>query len=421
MFALVDCNNFYVSCERVFRPDLNGRPVVVLSNNDGCVIARSNEAKSLGIPMGAPAFQYERLFRENGVCIFSANFALYGDMSRRIMDLLCEFAPEAEIYSIDECFLKLNGINPDLLNPMGQQMVKKIKQCTGIPISVGIAPTKALAKVANRIAKKYSEQTQHVYFIRDEAQRIKALKWLKIEDVWGIGRRHATRLNRIGVNNALQFTALPNEWVKKHMSVVGLRLKRDLEGLPTLTLTREQPKKNIAVTRSFEKGYNSFEELKERIATFAVCCAEKLRQQNSCCHAIMVFVRTHSFRQDLPQYRRNILLKLPFPTQSSIELSAFASKALALIYKEGYLYKKAGVVVQQLCPAHPIPLQLFENSNEKHRPLMLAIDGLNRRFGKQKIRLATQDLQQVWKMKQAHLSPCYTTRISDIIEIKAEK
>jgi DNA polymerase V len=417
MFALVDCNNFYASCERVFRPDLRGKPIVVLSNNDGCVIARSNEAKEIGIPMGAPAFEYDALFRQNNVHVFSANFALYGDMSQRVMNVLSDYTPEIEIYSIDECFLNLKGFEFFNLQEYGQEMHQKVVQWTGIPISVGMAPTKALSKVANRIAKKFSVQTKGVYIIDNEEKRIKALKWLKIEDVWGIGRQHSKRLRAYGVKTAYDFTMLDDAFVQKHLSIVGLRLKKDLSGIPTLDLEESHPKKNIATTRSFETNYTELEQLNERISTFAVSCAEKLRKQKSCCKSLMVFIHTNGHRKDLPQYSRNIVVQLPFATNSSIELAQFAKQALKLIYRPGYAYKKAGVIVQDFTPENTIQQTLFEKSNEKHVPLMQAIDQLNARMGQQKIRLASQDIKRVWKMKQEKLSPRYTTKLSDIITI----
>ncbi|MDP2060397.1 MAG: Y-family DNA polymerase [Flavobacteriaceae bacterium] len=350
MFALIDCNNFYASCERVFRPDLVGKPVVVLSNNDGCVIARSGEAKAIGIPMGAAAFEYEKMFKQNNVHVFSANFALYGDMSQRVMDILSGYSPEIEIYSIDEAFLKLKGFEKFDLQKYGAEMRYKVQKWTGIPISVGIAPTKALAKVANKIAKKYPKELQNVYIIDTEEKRTKALKWLKIEDVWGIGRQHSKRLKAINVNTAYDFTQLDDVWVKTHLAIVGLRLKHDLSGIPTLDLEEAQPKKNISTTRSFESNYTELAQLRERIVTFAVSCAEKLRKQNSCCNSLRVFIHTNEHRKDLPQYSRNMVIQLPFPTNSSMELATFANLALQKIFREGYHYKKAGVIVQDLRP-----------------------------------------------------------------------
>ena len=418
MFALIDCNNFYASCERVFRPDLNGKPIVVLSNNDGCVIARSNEAKALGIPMGAPAFEYEAVFKQHKIHVFSANFPLYGDLSHRVMTLLGEFSPEIEIYSIDEAFLKLTGFDFYDLQAYGNEMLQRVTKGTGVPISVGIAPTKALAKVANRIAKKYPKETKGTYIIDTEEKRLKALKWLAIEDVWGVGRKHAARLRLQGVKTALDFTQLSDAWVQKSMSIVGLRLKRDLEGKPTLDLEALKVKKNIATTRSFEKTLTELDQLKERVATFAVTAAEKLRKQKSCCKAISVFVHTNGFRQDLPQYAQNTLAKLPYPTNSSIELAQFAQQALERIYRKGFQYKKAGVILVDILPENQVQQSLFENSNPKHISLMQTLDDLNQRFGQQKIKLAVQDQKRVWKMKQEKLSPRYTTSLKDVITIK---
>lgn len=417
MFALIDCNNFYASCERVFRPDLIGKPIVVLSNNDGCVIARSNEAKDLGVPMGAPAFEYQELFKTKQIHVFSANFALYGDMSNRVMRIISDFAPEIEIYSIDECFLKLNGFDLFDLEKYGAAMRKKVLQWTGIPVSIGIAPTKALSKVANRIAKKYTAQTGGVYFIQNEAQRIKALKWLKIEDVWGIGKQYAQRLVDAGVYNAFDFTQLDEQWIRRNFSVVGLRLQKDLKGIPALDLAIEQAKKNIATTRTFEKNYTSIDDIKERISTFAITCAEKLRGQKSYCKALTVFIRTNRHQQNNQQYAPTIHIKLPFPTNSSIELSQFATQGLQQIFKAGYAYKKAGVIIQDFIPQHQLQLNLFENSNTKHLKLMQTIDAINKNIGDKKIKLASQDLNRVWKMKQAHLSPRYSTHLKEIITI----
>ncbi len=417
MFALIDCNNFYASCERVFRPDLVGKPVVVLSNNDGCVIARSSEAKAIGIPMGAVAFEYEKMFKQNNVHVFSANFALYGDMSQRVMDILSGYSPEIEIYSIDEAFLKLKGFEKFDLQKYGAEMRYRVQKWTGIPISVGIAPTKALAKVANKIAKKYPKELRNVYIIDTEEKRTKALKWLKIEDVWGIGRQHSKRLKAINVNTAYDFTQLDDVWVKTHLAIVGLRLKHDLSGIPTLDLEEAQPKKNISTTRSFESNYTELAQLRERIVTFAVSCAEKLRKQNSCCNSLRVFIHTNEHRKDLPQYSRNMVIKLPFPTNSSMELATFANLALQKIFREGYHYKKAGVIVQDFTPEKTQQLKLFESRNEKHIPLMQVVDKLNKSYGQQKIRLAGQDINRIWKMKQEKLSPRYTTKLSDIITI----
>lgn len=419
MFALVDCNNFYASCERVFNPSLRNKPVVVLSNNDGCVIARSNEAKAVGVPMGAPAFKYRQLFEANGVHVFSSNFALYGDLSHRVMTVLADFCPAMEIYSIDECFMDFSGFELHDLNRIGLEMKQKVLKWTGIPISVGFAPTKALAKAANKIAKKFPERTNGVYSIDTDDKRIKALKWLKIEDVWGIGRQQTKRLQAIQVYTAFQFTEMSDYWVRNNLTVVGLRLKHDLQGIPTLQLEDVKDKKNIATTRTFDSNYTKLEQIKERVAGFAVACAAKLRAQKSCCRSIMVFIHTNGFREDQEQYSRNIVIKLPFATNSSIELAKFAIQALERIFKEGYAYKKAGVIVMDFSPEENQQLSIFENRNPKHIKLMTAIDKINQSYGQQKIRLAVQDTGRVWKMKQEQLSPRYTTNLNEIITVKS--
>lgn len=418
MFALVDCNNFYASCERVFQPDLNGKPIVVLSNNDGCAVARSNEAKALGIPMGAPAFEYRDLFEKHNVQVFSSNYALYGDMSARVMAMLSEYTPDLEIYSIDEAFLDFSGHERYYdLQHIGMEIKHKVTKGTGIPISVGFAPTKALAKVANRIAKKFPEQTGGVYVMDSAAKIDKAIRWLKIEDVWGIGRQHTKRLNDRGVKTAYDFTLMPDFWVKKHMSIVGLRLKKELSGIRTLELETPEKKQNIACTRSFDKDYTTFEELKERVVTFAAVCAAKLRAQDSHCNVISVFIHTNFFKSHLPQYSKSRTVDLPFPTNSSIELSQFCTDALKAIYKPGFAYKKAGVIVMELTPADCAQKNIFQNSDPRHAPLFAVVDKLNKSIGANKVKLAAQDQGRTWKMRQEKLSRRYTTRIDEIIDI----
>ena len=418
MFGLVDCNNFYASCQRVFEPHLTGKPVVILSNNDGCVIARSNEAKALGIKMGAPAFECEKLFRENHVHIYSSNFALYGDMSSRVMNTLSTFTPSMEIYSIDEAFLKFDGFDFHDLKKYGEKIQKVVTKGTGIPISVGIAPTKTLAKVANKIAKKYPIQTRSSYVIDTEIKRTKALKWTEIDDVWGIGSRYAIKLKNIGVNNAYQFSILSNDWVKKEMSIVGLRIKHELMGNPMLDLEKIQQKKAIATTRSFERLYTQYEDLSERVSAFTAYSSEKLRKQNSHSNLVMVFIRTNYFRKDQPQYSRSIVIKTDYATSSYIELNRCAQIGLKKIYKSGYQYKKAGVILMGISPDSTTQLSLFESPNPKHRILMRAMDRLNQSIGSTKVMFAGQSLDRKWKMKQERLSPYFTTKIKDVIKIK---
>lgn len=417
MFALIDCNNFYASCERVFKPNLIGKPIVVLSNNDGCVIARSNEAKEF-VPMGAVAFKFKEVFRQHNIKVFSSNYPLYGDMSQRVMNILSTFSPDIEVYSIDEAFLKFKGFENYNLNDYGLEMITKVKQFTHIPISVGIAPTKALSKIANKIAKKFSNKTKGVYVIDNEEKRLKALKWTKIEDVWGIGRKISKRLKAIKINTAYDFIQLPDTYIRKEFSVVGLRLKHELEGKPTLQLESIKAKQNIATTRSFAKNLSELDDLKERVSTFACSCAEKLRKQKSVCNAIMVFVHTNRYKKNEPQYSRNIVLKLPFASNSDITISQYANKAMETIYKKGYSYKKAGVIVLGIVPQNTIQHNLFENENPKHIELMKTIDKMNSKIGYKKVKLANQNIQKTWVMRQEKLSKRYTTDWNELLEVQ---
>jgi DNA polymerase V len=417
MFALVDCNNFYASCERVFNPSLQHKPIVILSNNDGCIIARSDEAKKLGIPMGAPIFKYRAIIANHSVKVFSSNYSLYGDMSSRVMSILKQFTPDIQVYSIDESFLKLEGFEDYNLTDYGILMKNRILKWTGIPTCAGIAPTKALSKVANKIARKYPNQTNGVYVIDTEVKRINALKWTKIKDIWGIGKKLSNRLSIKGCKNAYDFTQLHESWVKSNMSVVESRLQRDLLGIPTLDLEVQKSKKSIATTRTFEKPLKELDKIKERISTFAFVSGEKLRRQNSHCHMIIVILRSNYFREDLKQHYVTKVISLPYPTNSSLVLSNYAIKAIGEVFKNGIAYKKAGIILTGLVPSNNYQLNIFDWENSNHQPLMKAIDKINYRFSN-KIKLANQDLKKTWKMKQDHLSPNYTTNLQDIIKVK---
>jgi DNA polymerase V len=419
MFALIDCNNFYASCERVFQPQYEHKAVVILSNNDGCVIARSNEAKALGIPMGAPAFKFRNEFKKHNIKVFSSNYPLYGDMSNRVMKILETYTPNVEIYSIDEAFLKFEGFDHFDLIESGFRMRKQVRQWTGIPVSVGLAPSKALAKIANKIAKKFDQKTGGVYAIDSAEKRLKALKWTPIEDVWGVGRQHAKRLKAMQIKTALDFVNLPDEWVKKHMSILGLRLKRDLEGIPSIQLEEFTPsKKSIATTRSFKNVLNIFTSLEERITTFTLLGAEKLRKQKSCATALHVFVRSNPFNPDAVQYRNGCTLTLPHATDSNFVLNRYALMGLRSIFKPGIEYKKAGVILLGITPSSSRQITLFEQDTAKHAVLMQTLDKIHRRYGPHRMKLATQDLKQTWKMKREHLSNRFTTEINEIIRVK---
>lgn len=419
MFALVDCNNFYASCERAFQPQLNNVPVAILSNNDGCFISRSDEAKALGLPMAAPEFKYRQFCKEKGIQVFSSNYPLYGDMSTRVMNILGTFTPDLEVYSVDEAFLKFEGFNNCDFEAYGREIQRTVQKCTGIPISIGIAPTKALAKVANKIAKKLKSRTGGVYVIQSEERRIKALKWTKIESVWGIGHGNLKRVQTQNVKTAYDFTQLSDEWVRKQMAIIGLRLKKDLEGIPTLDLDDDtRDKKAIATTRSFESTYSDIENIKERISTFASSCAEKLRSQGSSCNHIVVFLRSDRHKKDEPQDRGSLIVTLPYATDSSLTISNYAVKAAIALFKPGIKYKKAGVIVSGLVPTNARQLDLFLSENPKHHKLMQVMDGINDKYGGHKMKIANQDLERTWKMRQEHLSPRYTTNINEIITVK---
>ncbi|SFB85845.1 DNA polymerase V [Flagellimonas taeanensis] len=419
MFALVDCNNFYASCERAFQPQFNNVPVAILSNNDGCFISRSDEAKNLGLPMAAPAFKYRKFCEDQGIKVFSSNYPLYGDMSTRVMNILGKFTPDMEVYSVDEAFLKFDGFQNYDFEAYGREIQQTVQKCTGIPISIGIAPTKALAKVANKIAKKLKSRTGGVYVIQSEERRIKALKWTKIETVWGIGHGNLKRVQTQNVKTAYDFTQLSDEWVRKQMAIIGLRLKKDLQGIPTLDLDDDtRDKKAIATTRSFESTYSDMENIKERISTFASSCAEKLRNQGSSCNHIVVFLRSDRHKKDEPQDRGSVIVTLPYATDSSLTISNYAVRAAVSIFKPGVKYKKAGVIVSGLVPTSARQLDLFLSENPKHHKLMQVMDGINDKYGNNKMKIANQDLERTWKMRQEHLSPRYTTNINEIITVK---
>jgi len=419
MFALIDCNNFYASCERVFQPHLNGKPVVILSNNDGCVIARSNEAKSLGIPMGAPAFKYKEVFQKNKVQIFSSNFTLYGDISNRVMSIISRYVPDVEIYSIDEAFIKFDGFSEEEANEKCSDIIKTILKWTGIHVSIGLAPTKSLAKVANRIAKKYSTRTKGFYSINNNEKRIKALKNISAGDIWGIGFQNEKKLLKVNVKSGMDFVNLPDQWVKKNMSIIGLKLKKELEGIPTLNIEEGRiDKKSIATTRSFESEISSLNDLIERITTFSVVAAKKLRRQNSECNMISIFIRSNPFKQNDDKYHFSLTGSLPFSTNSSIEISKFAVKLLTKIYSKNKSYKKAGIILMGLSPQSSHQFSLFDQNIDKQKKLMRSIDNIDNKYGLYKVRLASQDQKRIWKMKRQKLSRNYTTEIDEVLIVK---
>lgn len=416
MFGLLDCNNFYASCERVFNPALNGKPIVVLSNNDGCVIARSNEAKAIGIKMGAPAFQIKDEVLKYDISVFSSNYTLYGDMSGRVMSILTDQVPEIEVYSIDEAFITLDGIND--LQTLGAKIIDKIIRGTGIPVSLGIASTKTLAKLANKFAKKYPAYNR-ICIIDSDEKRIKALKLAKIGDVWGIGRRQASKLEKINVKTAYDFTQLTGSWVRKNMTVVGERTWKELRGISCIDMESAPPaKKQICTSRSFGKMVTDFETLAEAVATYASTCAKKLRKQKSYALSLMVFIHTNNFREDLPQYWKNIVVKLPVPTSETMEIVHYALSGLKNIFIEGYQYKKAGVIITEI--SEGAQLGLFDSiDREKRDKLMQAVDKINGEYNNH-IQLAVQGIGREWKLKQEQLSQRYTTDMNEILTINCK-
>ncbi|MFV0198842.1 DUF4113 domain-containing protein [Empedobacter falsenii] len=372
------------------------------------------------MPMGVPAFEYENNFRLNKINVFSSNYALYADMSNRVMTILKSYCPDIEIYSIDESFLLFKGFDNYDLVKYAQEIKQKIYTITKIPVCIGIAPTKALAKVANRIAKKFPKHHNGVYMIDSKEKINKALKWLKCEDIWGIGRRLAKRLAFVGCKNAYDFTLLSDEYIKRNFSIVELRLKKELLGESILKLDEVQRKKSIATTRSFEKTINDYENLKERVSTFAVYCAEKLRKEQSKCNIITVFVMTNRFDEKQSFVSNSLSTALDFDSNSSIVLSKSALFLLdKLVPTEGKVpdYKKAGVIVSAITPDNQAQMNLFHEESPKHKALMSVMDQLNANYGDHMLKLASQDVRRKWKMKQERLSPCYTTRFTDILNV----
>lgn len=422
MFALIDCNNFYVSCERVFNPALNGKPVVVLSNNDGCVIARSNESKALGIKMGVPAYQIQDLIKLHDIAVYSSNLKLYGNMSDRVMNIIKEYVPATEIYSIDEAFADLSGISLSKLEILGRVIVQKVRQYTGIPISIGIAPTKTLAKVANKFAKKYPAY-KNIALIDTEEKRIKALNRFKIGDVWGIGRQNEKKLNAIGVHTAWDFTQLTSDLVRKKMTVTGLRTWEELHGKSCITLeTAPANKKEICTSRSFSHEFTNFSDLQSSVATFTAMTAEKLRKQKSVCGEIKVFIYTNPFKKDIPQHYECRIIQFDVPTDDTSKLVHIATYALKSLYRKGYAYKKAGVILSEISPNAAVQKSLFENikDDEKKSRLMKTVDEINRQQGRNTLLLAAQGLEGI-KMHREHFSQSYTTNWNEILIVKAKE
>lgn len=414
MIALVDCNNFYVSCERVFAPKLEKRPVVVLSNNDGCVIARSEEAKALGIKMGTPYFKIDYLIEKEGLTVFSSNYTLYGDMSSRVMEALNLFSPETEIYSIDEAFLSLDSTNEDS-SAFGQKIRSSVLKWLGLPVSVGVAPNKTLAKIANRVAKK---SNLGVFELTDEKLQNEILSEFPISDVWGIGDKSVRKLKALGIQNAFQLKNLDRRWARKLLTVVGGRIVEELNGKVCLPLELvPPPKKSITCSRSFGALVEDLEILKEALDSYLTQTGEKMRKHNLAANAVTVFLSTNRFAKTL-QYNNSLTIELANPSNSTKELREWTRKALNEIYKKGYLYKKVGVILLGLQPESSETIRLYnEKSYEKDKRLMQALDKISNKFGRETVRFGMKRNTEQWQMKAEMKSKRFTTSLKEVLQI----
>lgn len=414
--ALVDANNFYVSCERVFAPRLIGRPVVVLSNNDGCVIARSDEAKALGVKMGAPLFKTQHLVEAHGVAVYSSNYCLYGDMSQRVMGALQEFTPEVEVYSIDEAFMSLDAGGRSVLT-QAVEIREKVRQWTGIPVSVGVSQTKTLAKVANRAAKK-SPTAQGVLDLTDPRDQTAVLEETPVGDVWGVGPAYVKLLKAAGITTARKLRDADRRWVRRRMTVVGARIVEELRGIRCLALEQCPPqKKSITCSRSFGVLVGSLRELREAVAVYMTRAAEKLRRARLAAGVVTVFINTNRFSQE-PQYANSVTLELAHSTDSTGELLEWALRGLERIFREGYRYKKAGVMLNRLVPSDQQSKRLFLDADyERSRRVMKAVDEINARHGHDTVRLGAARPDGRWQTKFLRRSPRYTTRLCEVLTI----
>ena len=412
--ALIDCNSFYVSCERLFNPKIKNIPVVVLSNNDGCVISRSTEAKKLGIKMGEPYFKVKELVRKNNVQIFSSNYSLYGDLSRRVMKVLKGFSDKIEIYSIDEAFIDLSHIKDENIEDYGKKIRERVLKWTGIPTSVGISCTKTLSKVANHVAKK---NKTGVIFLKDNIDDV--LKNFDISDIWGVGRQLSKLYIKNGINNAYKLKNISNSWVKKSTNVLGAKTVMELRGIPCINLeTEETKRKSCCVSRSFGRKIESLNKLKESITTHCLNAAEKIRNDNQTTRSITVFIRTSPFDKNRKYYSNSLTIDLPVATNNSLELVKVAIEGLKKIYKYGYFYQKAGVILSKLSEAGEKNLNLLTPILEnKSQTLMKAIDVTNAKYGRNVISVAQAGINNSWKMRREHSSKIDTASFDSLPKI----
>lgn len=413
LVALVDCNNFYASCERVFNPKLQKRPVVVLSNNDGCIIARSNEAKVLGIPMGAPLFKYRQLINQHRIAVCSSNYTLYGDLSQRVMETLGHFSPHLQVYSIDEAFMLLDPSDCELI---ARQARKTVLQWVGIPVSIGIAPTKTLAKVANHVAKKDLAHNG-VCALYSAAEAQKVLSELPVTEIWGIGSRTGRLLARYGIRTALQFAQADDTWIRKHTKVTGLRTALELRGQPCIPLEEAPPsKKSICSSRSFGKPINTLKELCEATSAYAARAAEKIRKQKCLASFITVFAVLHPFDLHLSS---SIRITLPEPTNFTPHLISYAKYAIEQLYRPQATYRKVGILLEGLVPENNYQPSLSSTPNPNQTELMTLVDSLNKQYGRKVVKFAAEGINPTWTMQRKHCSPRYTTHWQELLAVRA--
>ena len=430
MYGIADLDNCYCSCEKVFRPDLEGKPIVVLSNNDGCVVARSNEAKKMGIKEGTPYFQLAQLFPGQKIAVFSSNYELYGELTGRVVSIIRQETPAYFRYSIDECFMYLDGI--DKLQTWGEGLYKRVKREVGLPISIGLAPNKTLAKIASKLAKKYAAY-KHCCMIDTDYKREKALEWCPIEDVWGIGRRYAAKLQSLGCKTALDFAQHHKDWVRLTFNNINIvRTWQELNGEDVVPNEELAKKKSICTSRSFNGMISDIETLRTHVSNYAARCAEKLRQQQTVASSVGVFLNTNAFREDLPQYWNFMEQRLITPSSSTITIIQTANEVLKKIYREGYQYKKAGVIVMGIGADSPIQQDLFDINAEqfqKMKRLDEVVDRINRLHGSETIVLGSQQYTKkdgkgkadvfANAIKHDFKSPNPTTRWSDVIQLNS--
>lgn len=423
MFALVDCNNFFVSCERVFRPELEGRAVVVLSNNDGCVVSRSNESKALGIKMCTPFYKIRHLAENGTVVACSSNYALYGDLSARVMSILSDVVPKVEIYSVDEAYLHLEGIREDVVPGLCRSIAAKIRKWVGIPVSIGVAPTKTLAKVASHFAKTY-EGYGGVCMIDSEEKRRKALRLTPVRDVWGVGRRLSPRMAEWGIATALDFAERPRAWVDGKLGINGARTWEELNGRVCVEAEKEERRKSICTSRSFAEMTGDMQELSRRVSDFAARCAGKLRSEGSAAGDVTVFLHTNRFRYDMAQYDPSVTIRLEVHANSTAEIVGAALKALRLVWKPDYMYKKAGVIVSNVVASDAVQPVMFgfdgelRDKNDRISKVMDAVNGSCESSGRPLLSLATQCSGSYSDgVRSDFRSRRYSTSLDDLIEV----